>query len=199
MSAKLEIYIADHSPLFRQGVYQLLSQWRVAPEVHELADFSSLSSAVARRKSLSLLLVDACLPGLTDFNQLTRLQTRQGVRVLIMAAFSDADFVNQAQHQGIDGLINKCASPARFLSVVESIVDGGRCFWPDEDPQFGSRPTVRLSRRQREVLALLKAGMMNKQIAVELAISENTVKYHVGRIYRRFNMDANRVKLARSA
>lgn len=203
MTAISRILVADPSPLFRLGVRQVVARLDCRAgllEADSLGALQGFLNAYCRRASgIDLLLVDRDLPGLSRFEQLTASGRYRLPPLLMMAEGSEATLVERARRAGIGGVIDKSASAAQFLDAGRAVVDGAGWFWPAPPSAPGACPEG-LSGTQGLVFDRLGAGMSNKQIAAELRISENTVKYHITQIYRKLDLPTpNRVRLAQRA
>ncbi len=205
MAAARRILIADNSPLFRQGVKQLLFAQGCQAVVLEASSLAEMQRFVAfygqqvrfGSRGIDLIIADRCLKGLERFSQLLDAPTSHRPRVLLMAEVTDADFVSRATKTGIEGVINKDAPHDRFFNAVHSVAKGVQWYPQRVDLKGDSTPQSPLSSKQSLVFSRLRDGMSNKQIAGDLQISENTVKYHISQIYRKTGWDSpNRVKLA---
>jgi DNA-binding NarL/FixJ family response regulator len=116
-----------------------------------------------------------------------------GARVVLIVAEADMGAVAWAQRLAVDGLVDGQTGGAELSHVVLRVAQGRRVF---PATVVVDRPTARLSARQRDVLALLADGRSNQQIARELMITVNTVKFHVRTIFRELGLH-NRVEAAR--
>jgi DNA-binding NarL/FixJ family response regulator len=117
-------------------------------------------------------------------------------RILLVTREADAAAVSGAVELGVHGLVAGQAHGRELVQAVRDVVGGRRVFPStvvlDDDPAAA----VRLSRRQRHVLELVAQGLSNQEIAAELHITVNTVKFHVRTIFRDLGIH-NRVEAAR--
>jgi DNA-binding NarL/FixJ family response regulator len=116
-----------------------------------------------------------------------------GARVVLVVAEADMAAVGWAQRLAVDGLVDGQAGGAELSHVVLRVANGRRVF---PATVVVDRPAARLSARQRDVLALVAAGRSNGEIARELTITVNTVKFHVRTIFRELGIH-NRVEASR--
>lgn len=121
------VWIADSSPLFRNGVRMLLSELDGSPELVEVDNISDLKNQVRNYSGTrpeiegqNLMIVDRCLPGLKSFGELSALSKHLSSGVLIMAEVLDDMFVHRARSAGINAVIPKSASPEHFISSMKA-------------------------------------------------------------------------------
>jgi DNA-binding NarL/FixJ family response regulator len=118
-----------------------------------------------------------------------------GARVVLLAREADAAAVSGAVELGLHGLVDGQAHGRELVQALRDVV-GGRRVFPAHVVLDGPAATAPLSRRQRDVLQLVAQGLSNGQIAAELQITTNTVKFHVRTIFRDLGIH-NRVEAAR--
>ncbi|MGN1404489.1 MAG: response regulator [Ruminococcus sp.] len=99
------------------------------------------------------------------------------IKVIVMTAFDEITYVPRAKEAGVHAFVYKSRSLAFFEEVIRNVMEGGTYF---PEPKTIPMPTgeAPLTSREMEILRLLCRHMTNKEIAAELFISENTVKYH---------------------
>lgn len=140
-----------------------------------------------------IVLMDLQMPG-TDGVEATRaFVARGGVDVLVLTSFSDADRIVAALDAGAVGYLLKDAEPEAVVEGLRQVARGESPIHPRAARQLiGSRPVaptgVDLSPREREVLSLVRAGLVNKQIARRLGITDRTVKSHLTSIFQRIGV-----------
>jgi DNA-binding NarL/FixJ family response regulator len=120
-------------------------------------------------------------------------QRAPAARVVLVVAEADMGAVAWAQRLAVDGLVDGQTGGAELSHVVLRVAQGRRVF---PATVVVDRPAARLSARQRDVLALVSAGRSNQEIARELMITVNTVKFHVRTIFRELGIH-NRVEASR--
>lgn len=121
-------------------------------------------------------------------------QRAPSARVVLVVAEAAMAVVAWAQRLAVDGLVDGQTGGAELSHVVLRVARGRRVF---PATVVVDRPTARLSARQRDVLALVAAGRSNQEVARELMITVNTVKFHVRTIFRELGIH-NRVEAARA-
>ncbi len=210
----IRIVIVDRQSMFREGLKLLLD---AEPDFHVIAetgDADQVPDLVARCKP-DVLLVDVTgLPsksgdsGLKLLSQL--ISTTDGVRPILMTSAVDNDIAFKALRIGIRGLLPKQAGIVLFSKCIRIVMAGG--YWISRDVISAILPNLmsagmqlangsrslnnHFSEREEQVLRAIVYGYSNKDIAKELEVSEQAVKYHLTRIFRKAGV-SSRMQLAR--
>ncbi len=192
------ILIVDDHPLFRKGVADLLE---MDPEFELLAEAKSGAEGVELAKSMhpDLILLDLNMRGMDGVETLSRLKQEGLNSLVIILTFSNAEADLVATFRaGADGYLLKDMEPEALLESLRAAARGETVLDPslsgmlahamkalDDTPAAND---AALTDREREILALIAAGMSNKKIAQELDISDGTVKVHVKNLLRKLNL-----------
>jgi DNA-binding NarL/FixJ family response regulator len=191
------IIIVDDHPLFRSALRQTLAGGDPSISVEEAGDLNGLSAALDADRDCDLVLLDLNMPGVRGFSGLLLLRAQYpDVPVMIISAVEDNTVIRRAFELGAAGYLQKSVGPAEIRRAIETVL-AGEMFVPDggELPQ-GDEHTALMQRlatltpQQVRVLMMLSDGLMNKQIAYELSISEATVKAHVSAILQKLDVDS---------
>ncbi|GLQ53175.1 response regulator [Devosia nitrariae] len=191
------IIIVDDHPLFRSALHQTLAGGDAAVSVEEAGDLNGLSAALEADRDCDLVLLDLNMPGVRGFSGLLLLRAQYpDIPVMIISAVEDATVVRRAFELGAAGYLHKSAGPIEIRRAIETVLSG-EVFVPSgltlsiEDEQTElMRRLGTLTPQQVRVLMMLSDGLMNKQIAYELSISEATVKAHVSAILQKLDVDS---------
>lgn len=192
------IVIADDHPLFREALRQTLE---ASPSV-VVSEAGSLDEAVGLiegDRDIDLVLLDLKMPGVQGFSGLIYLRSQfPHVPVAVVSASEEPPVIRRAMGLGASGFIPKTLQVARMKEAVRRVLDG-ETWVPDGidldgsgDPE-GDRLAQRISTltpQQMRVLMMLKEGLLNKQIAYQLSVSEATVKAHVSAILQKLDVDS---------
>jgi DNA-binding NarL/FixJ family response regulator len=183
--------VATRGGLFGEAVASLLREQGLGAQVHLAGDDGRWPAGAAPDAAV---LLDDLGPLLAPtLAELRRRAPR--VRVLMLARTADAAAVNGAVELGLHGLLDARAAARELTQAVLDVLGGGHVF-PAPVAVDDAAPAVSLSRRQRQVLRLVAQGLTNRQIAAELTVSVNTVKFHVRTIFRELGIH-NRVEATR--
>jgi DNA-binding NarL/FixJ family response regulator len=204
----IRVLIVDDHPALREGLRAILT---TQSDIAVVGEAATGQEAVARAIALrpDVVLMDLEMPGVDGVEATRRIRERlPGTRVVVFTAFDGDERVMSAVEAGAHGYLLKGAARAEIFHAVRAAYQGGAPFQPTAATvllrrlaeQRGTREEV-LSPREREVLHLLADGLTNKEIARRLAVSERTVKFHVGSIFAKLGVPnraaAVRVALAR--
>jgi len=188
----IRILIVDDHTLLREGTRQLLSQDAGLDVVGEVARGDEAVAAVERLQP-DVLLLDIRLPGMNGIDIAREVAKRfTEVRVLILTAYADDDYVHAAIGAGASGYLLKTAPGDELVSAIRAMHEGATVFdaaitsklrMRQNSAAFTPSLPTELTEREREVLRLVYDGLASKAIAVRLEISRRTVEGHLHRIF----------------
>ena len=199
MASALTIIIADDHPLFRGALKQALSGMRGNPDVVEAGDFEAARGTAQAHPNADLLLLDLAMPGVSGLSGLISLRAEfQSLPVVVVSASDDPATIRRALDLGASGFISKSASIEDIREGIASVLEGNIYtpgFYvrgPEQDSEVADliARLRTLTPQQSRVLAMLAEGLLNKQIAYELGVSEATIKAHVSAILLKLNVDS---------
>ena len=185
----IRIVIADDHKVVRTGLEQLIGTF---DDVRLAGVAATGEEAVQRCTEVhpEVALVDLAMPDVDGVAATRRIRAASpGTNVVIFTSFSDRDGILRALDAGAIGYLLKDAEPEELHRAIVAAARGEAPLDPKAAAEVlaartGSAPGGTLSEREREVLALVGAGLANKQIARRLGISEKTVKGHLSRIFQ---------------
>lgn len=190
------IIIADDHPLFRAALRQILDG-SADPAIEDVGDLPALSAALEADRDCDLVLLDLNMPGAHGFSGLLLLRAQYPeVPVMIISAVDDPKVIRRTLELGAAGYLPKSAGPADIRSAIDTVLAGeisvpaGVDLSGEDDQSAFMRKLSSLTPQQIRVLMMLSGGLMNKQIAYELSISEATVKAHVSSILQKLDVDS---------
>ncbi|HUH49198.1 MAG TPA: response regulator transcription factor [Mycoplana sp.] len=199
MTTGLTIIIADDHPLFRGALKQALQGMADAPEVVEAGDFETARTTAELHPNADLMLLDLAMPGVSGLSGLMILRSEMpSLPVVIVSASDDAATIRRALDLGASGFISKSASIDEIRRGIATVLEGN-IYTPDgyergdeQDAEIGDliNRLRTLTPQQSRVLSMLAEGLLNKQIAYELGVSEATIKAHVSAILLKLNVDS---------
>jgi len=192
----IRVVIADDQALVRAGLRVLIDAEDGVEVVGEAEDGESAVSLVAETRP-DVVLMDIRMPGLDGLAATRRIASDEGldgVRVLILTTFELDEYVFEALRSGASGFLVKDTEPVELLRAIRVVADGESLLSPGVTRrligEFVARPQGRtfapdalepLTDREREVVALVAAGLSNEEIAADLVISPATARTHVSR------------------
>jgi DNA-binding NarL/FixJ family response regulator len=201
MSA-IRVLIVDDHAVVREGLRAFLELQEGIEVVAEAADGQQALTQAELQKP-DVVLMDLVMPRLDGVEAMRQLRQRlPEIRVVALTSFLDDERLMPAIQAGAAGYLLKDAEPAEVTRAVRAAHDGQAIIAPaaaarlvDAIATDGPSPRERLTAREREVLELIAHGRSNKRIALELGISEKTVKAHVGRVLAKLGV-ADRTQAA---
>ncbi|MBA1249465.1 response regulator transcription factor ErdR [Pseudomonas luteola] len=196
--AAYQILIADDHPLFRSALQQALTLGLgQQAQLVEAASIAELEAQLAHKIDWDLVLLDLNMPGAYGFSGLVLLRGQYPqIPVVMVSAQEDAAVVQRAREFGASGFIPKSSDLETIQQAVRLVLDGDT-WWPaqgegtanlSEEAKAAKAGLSSLTPQQFRVLTMVCDGLLNKQIAYELSVSEATVKAHVTAIFRKLGV-----------
>ena len=196
MSNAYTIIVADDHPLFRAALTQAIATQVDGADVLEAEHLQHLEHQM--RSEVDLVLLDLHMPGANGFSGLIYLRTHcPSVPVVVVSGNEQPSVIHRAMHFGAAGFIPKSSSMTDIIDAVKTILNGGQWVPADlpaadqamdaQDSKFADQ-LASLTPQQFKVMVMLTEGLLNKQIAYELSVSEATIKAHVTAILRKLGV-----------
>jgi DNA-binding NarL/FixJ family response regulator len=193
------LVIADDHPLFRGALRQAVTGLFEAGDIAEAGSFDDIVSLLDRGSEMELILLDLAMPGVRGFSGLLYLRAQYpSVPVVVVSANDDPVVMRRCMEFGASGFIPKKLGIDILRSGINAVLAGGVWTPPDLDLQAGGSDgetsalltrLATLTPQQVRVLMMLSEGLLNKQIAYELSVSEATIKAHVSAILQKLGVD----------
>ena len=191
--------IADDHPLFRDAMKLAVLNLHPECEILTSGDLEELRTLLRSNNTADLVMLDLTMPGTTGFTSLVSVRAEfPEVPVVVVSAKEDASTIKKCLDLGASGFIPKSSSPEQIMNGVKNVLLGE--IWVpenidlDEDTPSESSDLINkmqsLTPQQMRVLTMLGEGLLNKQIAYELGVSEATVKAHVSAVLLKLNVDS---------
>lgn len=194
-----KIILADDHPLFREALRRAIETLLPAAAVEEASGFDDLQAALVRTREVDLVLLDLTMPGVQGFSGLIYLRAQHPeIPIAIVSATEEPVVIRRAIEFGASGFIPKSLDLEGIGNAIRTVLSGDIWAPPDIDLEGGEdeeaadlvRRLGRLTPQQMRVLMMLSEGLLNKQIAYELGVSEATVKAHVSAILQKLGVDS---------
>jgi len=196
-STVTRILIADDHPLVRGALAQAVAT--PGAEILEAGDLEGVTRIFAAGTEIDLILLDLAMPGVRGFSGLMYLRAEHPeVPVVVVSANEDRAVMRRCIDFGASGFVPKTTPIEGMREAVRKVLDGEIWTPPDVDLSGpADKETADLVRRmasltpqQVRVLMMVSAGLLNKQIAYELKVSEATVKAHVSAILTKLGVES---------
>ena len=188
------VIIVDDHPLFRAALKQALSGTFKGIKLDEAGTLDAVTARLDRDSDVDLVLLDLKMPGVQGLSGLMFLRAQSpAVSIAVVSASDEPHIIRRALDLGASGFIPKSLAVEDMRRAIASILAGG--IWAPEGLDPGAAPdsegdvlaqrVATLTPQQMRVLMMLKEGLLNKQIAFQLGVSEATIKAHVSAILQK--------------
>ncbi len=197
---KISVLIADDHSMVRQGLKQILE---LEQDIAVVSQASNGSEAVklAKEYKPDIILMDINMPGSNGLQAIKELkQEKHPSKIIVLTIHEDREYLFKTLQMGAEGYVLKDAEPSVLIDAIRNVHSGQSYIQPNMTRELVkefNRVTLHekdknednnLTSREIEVLELIAEGMINKEIAKQLYISEKTVKNHVSNIFKKLNV-----------
>ena len=200
MAEPFTIIIADDHPLFRNASKNAISSQQANINFVEAHDIATLQVIVEKNHQASLILLDLHMPGAHGFSGLIHLSAHHPeIPVIVVSANENPDIIRRAIDHGAAGFLPKSSPLESITEAIDSVLKGELWLPEDFDESIlgSSEEELKIANvlstltpQQFRVATMLAQGLLNKQIAYELSITEATIKAHVTEIYRKLGVSS---------
>ena len=198
MQLAKKIIIADDHPLFRTAMQQAVRQLVPDVVIEQAESLPELQRQVEQHKDADLVLLDLQMPGAHGYSGLVFLRSHfPEISVIVVSACEDPAIMCQAIDHEASGYIAKSSRLESIADAIEQVLQGD-IYLPEQARRHQHQPDQRaldmaerlasLTPQQFRVLTMMTEGMLNKQIAYDLEVSEATIKAHVTAIFRKLGV-----------
>ena len=197
----MNILIVDDHPLFRHALIQAVRYSLPQAQISETAAVNEFYERLENGPEPDLVLLDLNLPGASGFSALVHVRAQYpALPIIVVSAHEDASIIQRAIAHGAMGYIPKSAHPSHIGEAIRQVLDGDIWLPPNLpaanmnfDPRAADETALAeriqsLTPQQFRVLMMVAEGLLNKQIAYELDVSEATIKAHVTAILRKLGV-----------
>jgi DNA-binding NarL/FixJ family response regulator len=198
-AATTQFVIADDHPLFRDALRQAVASVIPHAKIDEAGSFEELTALLERGAEPDLILLDLSMPGISGFSGLIYLRAQYpAIPVVIVSATDDGATIRRSLDFGASGFIPKRFGVDTLRDAILKVMGGDIWVPADTDLSAAVDPDmtrlrdrlVTLTPQQVRVLMMLSEGLLNKQIAYELGVSEATIKAHVSAILQKLGVES---------
>ena len=198
-AAHYRLLIADDHPLFRGALREAVAGLFARADIAEAGTFDEVSAMLDRSSDVDLILLDLAMPGVRGFSGLMYLRAQYpSVPVVVVSANDEPAVIRRCMDFGASGFIPKTLGVEAMRAAIAGVLKGGVWTPPDIDLTTAADADTAallarlatLTPQQVRVLMMLSEGLLNKQIAYELGVSEATVKAHVSAILQKLGVES---------
>jgi DNA-binding NarL/FixJ family response regulator len=199
VSSTYTFVIADDHPLFRGALREAVSGLFADASIAEAGSFDDAVALLDRASDVDLVLLDLTMPGVRGFSGLMYLRAQYpSVPVVVVSANDEPAVIRRCMEFGASGFIPKTLGVEEMRAAIARVLEGDVWTPPDVDLKAGTDAETAdlmgrlstLTPQQVRVLMMLSEGLLNKQIAYNLTVSEATVKAHVSAILQKLNVES---------
>ena len=196
----VQVLIADDHSMVRQGLKQILE---LEEDIEVVAQASNGDEAVAisRECKPDVILMDINMPGKNGLQAIEELKKDSYCpKIVVLTIHEDREYLFKTLQLGAEGYVLKDAEPSMLIDAIRNVYEGQSYIQPNMTKELvrefnritlnekEKQEKVNLTSREIEVLKLIAEGMINKEIAKKLYISEKTVKNHVSNIFKKLHV-----------
>ena len=198
-STHYRLIIADDHPLFRGALREAVAGLFAHVDIGEAGSFDDVAALLERGGEVDLILLDLTMPGVRGFSGLMYLRAQYpSVPVVVVSANDDPAVIRRCMEFGASGFIPKTLGVEAMRVAIARVLEGGVWTPPDVELKAGTDAETAdlmarlatLTPQQVRVLMMLSEGLLNKQIAYNLGVSEATVKAHVSAILQKLGVES---------
>ncbi|NCP63315.1 MAG: response regulator transcription factor [Paraglaciecola sp.] len=195
----IKAIVADDHPLFRLALKQAIIGI-LGDEILEADSFQASLDLLAKHADVELVFLDIKMPGNAGLTGLTTLRSQYpDILVLIVSAEENPNLVRKAIDFGASAYIPKSTPLPEIAAAIRDVLEG-KIWLPNDisqqvsnmanlaDQAFANK-LAQLTPHQYKVLQMLAEGLLNKQIAYELQVSESTIKQHVSAVLHKLALN----------
>ena len=199
IAAVSHLIIADDHPLFRDALRQAVAGVVPSAKIDEAGAFEELTALLGQLTDVDLILLDLTMPGISGFSGLIYLRAQYpAIPVIVVSASDDVGTIRRSLDFGASGFIPKRFGVDTLRDAIQKVMGGDIWIPSDVDLSSADDPEmtrlrdrlVTLTPQQVRVLMMLSEGLLNKQIAYELGVSEATIKAHVSAILQKLGVES---------
>lgn len=202
-TGKIRLLIADDHSMVREGLTQLIELENDIEVIAQAGDGEEALSAIVQYKP-DIVLLDINMPKMNGLEVLKKVNSMTlESKIIILTIHNEVEYLLEAVEIGVNGYVLKDSEADVLVKAIRLVYNGESYIQPNMASQLFKKMTnkaekdekslineqiSRLTRREMEVLKLVTLGMLNKEIAHKLDISEKTVKNHVSNIFKKIQV-----------
>lgn len=190
----IRVLVVDDHTILRAGLAALLTAMGDIELVGEAAGGEEAVRLAAELRP-DVILMDLSMPGMDGVTATRKIVAKHpGTHVIVLTSYTDQQWISDALEAGAEGYLLKHSGPEVVTAGIREVMAGGAPLDPKaariliSSRQVRPAPSTALTKREGEVLDLVRSGLSNRAIARQLKISERTVKAHLTNIFQRIGV-----------
>ncbi len=189
------IIIADDHQLFIDGLLRILED-EPALKVMDVCNNGRKLIQLINREQPDLVMLDIQMPGINGLEVCRMIREKMpDIRIVFLSMFDTAQIIEESRDAGANGFVSKTTDAGLLKSTLKEILDGKDVFLQSPSGHTttdipDSPSLLLLSKREKEIIGLIRQGYISRAIAAELAISEYTVETHRKNIFRKLQISS---------
>ena len=210
----VHIVIADDHALVRGGMDVLVKSVIPNVQTSQSYDFSTTIKLLEELKNVDILLLDLLMPGMNSIESVKYICKKwKDLSVIIVSAKEDNTLIKDILQAGAVGYIPKMCSPELMINAIRLVISGG-IYIPSSilnisnefKNDFQIKPNLnenidkkknKLTKRQKQIISLIRAGKSNQAIALDLDLAIGTIKMHISRMFKQLGVNSRTEALAK--
>ena len=210
----VHIVIADDHALVRGGMDVLVKSVIPNVQTSQSYDFSTTIKLLEELENIDILLLDLLMPGMNSIESIKYICKKwKDLSVIIVSAKEDNNLIKDILQAGAVGYIPKMCSPELMINAIRLVISGG-IYIPSSilnisnefKNDFQIKPNLnenidkkknKLTKRQKQIISLIRAGKSNQAIALDLDLAIGTIKMHISRMFKQLGVNSRTEALAK--
>ena len=210
----VHIVIADDHALVRGGMDVLVKSVIPNVQTSQSYDFSTTIKLLEELKNVDILLLDLLMPGMNSIESVKYICKKwKDLSVIIVSAKEDNNLIKDILQAGAVGYIPKMCSPELMVNAIRLVISGG-IYIPSSILNISNEFTNdfqikqnlnenidkkknKLTKRQKQIINLIRAGKSNQAIALDLDLAIGTIKMHISRMFKQLGVNSRTEALAK--
>lgn len=194
----IKVMLADDHVLCREGIKKLIECENNIEVISEVCNGEDCLNELSK-KAVDILILDISMPKIDGIEVLKEIRNKKyPIKVLIVTAHTEIEYLIKAFDLKVDGYLLKESDYDELKRAINCLSNNKSYIQPSLLPILNNRLLVRnmekdkldtLTRREKEMLVYIAKGMFNKEIAMELKISERTVKNHISNLFKKIDVN----------
>ncbi len=200
--SQIRLAIADDHSIFIEGLLLLLNKEKTF-HIGGIANDADTLLQLIEKEPIDIVLLDINMPGLNGIDAIKFIKQRnERIRIIMLSTYNEKHLIRKAKEQGADGYLIKNVHKTELIRAIHQVNEGKKFFTGEDEPEdalkIGDPFLMQYSftRKEKELLELIKQGLTNKQMADHMSLSIYTIETHRKNIMQKLKLKSP-IELAR--